>query len=76
MKIETTGVQHFIEDDRPALYATFGAGNTNHEHLEVHLEWVDPVEDLNVRGWFKVSDLQMIISHATADARSRMEEEG
>lgn len=57
----------FIEDDKTALYASFGDGNTR-SHLEVQLEGISPGSDGWFTGWFKVSDLQAIVNAAIEDA--------
>jgi hypothetical protein len=63
-KLEATGQDDFIPEDRRAIYATFGAGNT--DYPEVHLAYVDP-EDGEERdlGWYRVSGIFGVISEAT-----------
>ena len=60
VKIYATGSEEFIEEDRPTIYATFGAGNTT--DLEVHLTCVNESGDQGFAAWFKVADLQGVIN--------------
>lgn len=58
IRIFATGHEDYIEEDRPAIYASFGEGNTTEP--EVHLEFVDLGREHSL-GWFRLSDLQLII---------------
>ncbi|MFT4260361.1 hypothetical protein [Microbacterium sp.] len=65
MKVYATG-EEYIDEDRTVIYASFGEGNT--DHLEVHLEGVAPDTDGWFGGWFRVADLQAVISKAIEQA--------
>lgn len=64
-KLEATGQDDYIPEDRRAIYVTFGAGNT--EQPELHLTYVDP-EDGEERelGWYRVSGIFGVISEANS----------
>lgn len=49
-RIEATGFEDAVSDDRPALYVSSGFGNT-HGLPEIHLHMHDPVEDVMVQFW-------------------------
>lgn len=54
-KLFATGYDLAIEDDRPQLYISSGAGNTAED--EIHFDFVDPFYGEHVRGWFNKTDL-------------------
>lgn len=63
MRIDATGFDDYADGDRPALYASFGEGNT--DSLEIFLQYVDAPSDIEVAlGYFKVRDLQQILAAA------------
>ena len=57
-RIEATGFEDCIEEDRPGLYVSGGAGNLEGVR-EVHLAFVDTAEDIDIAlGWFPVAALR------------------
>jgi hypothetical protein len=55
-KILATGFDDYIDEDKPALYVSHGAGNLSGVD-EVHLEVVDPEDGSTVRLWVRRDDL-------------------
>lgn len=54
-KIIATGLDDFIEEDRPAIYLSHGDGNTSEP--EVHIHIFDPEDGTEIRAWFKRDEL-------------------
>lgn len=72
IRIPLTGFDEYIEDDQPALYATFGHGNGPEYGLQVHLQFVDPDSGTEIPiGWVRARDLQTIINTAVQLAPER-----
>lgn len=61
IRIFATGQDDYITEDRDALHATLGAGNT--DQLEVFLTFSTPGHEEPL-GWFRVADLQRLIDTA------------
>ena len=58
IKVNATGFEDQIEEDRPALYLSSGAGNVRGVQ-EAHLIYVDTAKDIEVvLGWFPVHALR------------------
>lgn len=69
IKIHATGFDQYLEEDRPALYATVSRGNTHGQQLEVFLEYVEPTRGSRGEvqlGYFSVADLQAVVNTAIA----------
>lgn len=62
IRVEATGYEDYVPEDRPMITATFGYGNSG--RLQVHLEWSDQGDTLAC-GWFAISDLEKIYLAAT-----------
>lgn len=61
-KIEATGFEDYLPEERPTLYISGGRGNG--EGQQVFLQYVDPEDGAEVRlGWFRTEDLWNAISN-------------
>lgn len=63
-KLESTGQDDFLPEDRRALFATLRPGNT--DVVEVQLQYIDPEDgEERMLGLFRLADLVKVVQEAS-----------